>query len=74
MLIAAGAEIVGCIFGGGASVLTGVITDYHYGHLYHQWWQLIFTSSWPTGAELLIGVPALFRAVYLIARDPMAEL
>jgi len=74
ILIADGAELAACIIGGLATVLVAVTTAARYvetaphtGALH-----VLFGASYPVGAETLVAVVALIRAVRLI-RDPDDE-
>lgn len=74
ILIADGAELAACIIGGLATVLVTVTTAARYeatasdaGVLH-----VLFGASYPVGAEALVAVVALIRAVRLI-RDPDDE-
>jgi len=70
-LITDGAELAACVIGGLATVLVTVttaaryeVTTPHVGALH-----VLFGASYPVGAEALVAVVALIRAVRLI-RDP----
>jgi len=74
ILLADGAELAACIIGGIATVLVAVTTAARYeattphtGALH-----VLFGASYPVGAEALIAVVALIRAVRLIC-DPDDE-
>jgi len=74
ILLADGAELAACIIGGLATVLVTVTTAARYeataphaGALH-----VLFGASYPVGAEALVAVVALIRAVRLV-RDPDSE-